>query len=111
MFLRLLAIFALSTSAVFGSVAEFQLASTYVKEKPSANTDDETKLRFYALFKQGTVGKCTTQRPALNPLDIITTMERQAMWDAWNTLGDLSQEEARQQYIQLLDETVPEWRA
>jgi acyl-CoA-binding protein len=113
MFLRLLALFALSTSAVFGSVQDFERASTFVKTSPDANADDDLKLRFYALFKQGKVGQCNTQRPALsmNPLELIDSMARQAMWDAWKGLGDMPQEVAREQYIALLDETVPAWRS
>lgn len=51
------------------------------------------KLRFYGLFKQATVGKNDTKRPGM--LDFIG----KAKWDAWEALGDMSSEEAMQQYV------------
>ena len=58
------------------------------------------KLKMYALFKQATSGKVTTPRPGM--VDFVG----RAKWDAWNTLGDMSQDDAQKAYINLIDELV-----
>ncbi|GMR35492.1 hypothetical protein PMAYCL1PPCAC_05687, partial [Pristionchus mayeri] len=51
------------------------------------------KLASYALYKQATLGPCTTPRPSfLHPI-------LRMMWNAWNQLGDLPQREAKCKYI------------
>jgi acyl-CoA-binding protein len=54
---------------------------------------NEEKLRFYALYKQSTVGPCNTPKPGF--WDVVA----RAKWDAWNDLGDMSSEEAMEEYI------------
>ncbi|XP_046843617.1 enoyl-CoA delta isomerase 2-like isoform X3 [Xenia sp. Carnegie-2017] len=51
----------------------------------------------YALFKQGSLGKCNTPKPGT--LDFVG----KAKWNAWNDLGDLSQVDAQKQYIALVE--------
>ncbi|XP_046850696.1 enoyl-CoA delta isomerase 2-like isoform X1 [Xenia sp. Carnegie-2017] len=46
---------------------------------------NELKLKMYALFKQGSLGKCNTPKPGT--LDFVG----KAKWNAWNDLSDLSQ--------------------
>lgn len=46
---------------------------------------NEAKLKLYGLFKQATVGKVNTKRPGM------TDFVGKAKWDAWNSLGSLSQ--------------------
>ncbi|KAJ7395035.1 enoyl-CoA delta isomerase 2, mitochondrial isoform X1 [Pitangus sulphuratus] len=46
---------------------------------------NETKLKLYALFKQATEGPCNAPKPGM--LDFV----KKAKWDAWNSLGNLSQ--------------------
>lgn len=50
--------------------------------------DNAAKLEMYALYKQANVGKVNKPRPGM--LDFVG----RAMWDAWNKLGDMSQEDA-----------------
>ncbi|XP_073487089.1 enoyl-CoA delta isomerase 2 isoform X1 [Aquarana catesbeiana] len=57
---------------------------------------NEVKLKLYALFKQATQGACNAPKPGM--LDFVN----KAKWDAWNSLGDLSKEKARQSYIELV---------
>ncbi|XP_077348255.1 enoyl-CoA delta isomerase 2 [Lithobates pipiens] len=57
---------------------------------------NEVKLKLYALFKQATQGACNVPKPGM--LDFVN----KAKWDAWNSLGDLSKEKARQSYIELV---------
>jgi acyl-CoA-binding protein len=68
--------------------------------KSGDKISDSTKLKFYALYKQATVGKCTTSQPWA-----IQVVER-AKWDAWNALGNMSQEMAMLKYCDLFLETT-----
>ncbi|XP_020783246.1 enoyl-CoA delta isomerase 2, mitochondrial isoform X2 [Boleophthalmus pectinirostris] len=81
------------------SVEQFEEA----KSKLSTLKNDpgnEAKLKIYALFKQATVGRCSTARPGM--IDFIN----RAKWDAWNALGDTAQDDARQQYCDLIGSLV-----
>lgn len=60
-------------------------------------------LEFYSYYKQATQGKCNTVRPSWFN---VTAKQK---WDAWNALGDLSQEEAMRKYIILLSQLFPNW--
>ncbi|KAJ3611470.1 hypothetical protein NHX12_021485 [Muraenolepis orangiensis] len=70
--------------------AKSQLAT--LKSDPG----NQVKLQIYALFKQSTQGPCDTPKPGM--LDFIN----KAKWDAWKSLGSISQDEARQQYCDLI---------
>ncbi|XP_077411202.1 enoyl-CoA delta isomerase 2 isoform X1 [Vanacampus margaritifer] len=61
---------------------------------------NDVKLKIYALFKQATHGPCDTPKPGM--LDFIN----KAKWDSWKSLGSISQEEARQQYCDLIGSLV-----
>ncbi|XP_072709320.1 enoyl-CoA delta isomerase 2 isoform X2 [Ciconia boyciana] len=61
---------------------------------------NETKLKLYALFKQATEGPCNSPKPSM--LDFV----KKAKWDAWNSLGSLSQDNARQKYTELVSSLV-----
>lgn len=59
---------------------------------------NDVKLNLYALFKQATEGSCKQSKPSL--FDMVG----KAKWDAWNSLGAMSQEDARKKYAFLVDE-------
>ncbi|XP_070708933.1 enoyl-CoA delta isomerase 2 [Pempheris klunzingeri] len=61
---------------------------------------NEVKLKIYALFKQATQGPCNTPKPGM--LDFVNKVK----WDSWKSLGSISQEEARQQYCDLIGSLV-----
>ncbi|KAM6908064.1 LOW QUALITY PROTEIN: enoyl-CoA delta isomerase 2 [Lycodopsis pacificus] len=61
---------------------------------------NEVKLQIYALFKQATQGPCNTPKPGM--LDFVNKVK----WDAWKSLGSVSQDEARQQYCDLIGSLV-----
>uniref|UniRef100_UPI0037E7F551 enoyl-CoA delta isomerase 2 n=1 Tax=Semicossyphus pulcher TaxID=241346 RepID=UPI0037E7F551 len=61
---------------------------------------NEVKLQIYALFKQATQGPCNTPKPGM--LDFVNKVK----WDAWKSLGSITQEEARQQYCDLIGSLV-----
>ncbi|GFN86063.1 enoyl-coa delta isomerase 2, mitochondrial [Plakobranchus ocellatus] len=76
--------------------AEFENAKNRLnalKEDPG----NETKLKIYGLFKQATQGKCNAPKPGM--MDLVG----KAKWSAWNSLGDMSQDEAQLAYISLVD--------
>ncbi|NBW98277.1 acyl-CoA-binding protein [bacterium] len=62
----------------------------------SSRPSNETLLQLYALFKQGTEGDVTGNRPGL--LD----PKGRAKFDAWTQKKSLSKEESQQQYIALV---------
>ena len=59
-------------------------------------------MKIYAFFKQSTVGPVNTKRPGM--MDFVG----RAKWDAWNTLGKMSSDEAKQAYIDYIGELVGE---
>jgi acyl-CoA-binding protein len=57
-----------------------------------------TLLKIYALFKQASSGDASGERPG------FTDMVGRAKFDAWAQLKGTSQDEAKQQYIDLIEE-------
>lgn len=57
--------------------------------------DDQTRLKFYAYYKQATQGDIQTSRPFM-----FQFVERQK-WDAWNNVKQMDQNVAKQAYINL----------
>jgi len=57
----------------------------------------ETKLEFYAYYKQATVGPCNVDKPGM------FDFRGQAKHHAWKELGDLSQNDAMLMYIDLFN--------
>jgi diazepam-binding inhibitor (GABA receptor modulator, acyl-CoA-binding protein) len=64
----------------------------------SERPDNATLLKIYALYKQGSIGDNTDQKPGFGD------MVARAKWDAWNGLKGLSQDDAKRQYIALIAE-------
>ena len=71
-----------------------QIDSKNLSERP----DNMTLLKIYALFKQGSSGDVTGERPGM------TDFVARAKYDAWANLKGTSQEEAQQQYVELIEE-------
>jgi acyl-CoA-binding protein len=67
--------------------------SKQLPEKP----DNMTLLKIYGLFKQASTGDAQGERPG------ITDFVARAKWDAWNKLQGTSADEAKQQYIDLIE--------
>ncbi|XP_069112207.1 enoyl-CoA delta isomerase 2-like [Argopecten irradians] len=65
-----------------------------LKEDPG----NAVKLQMYALFKQATTGKCNAPKPGM--MDFVG----KAKWDAWSGLGDMTQDEAKQKYVDIVDD-------
>jgi len=58
---------------------------------------DTQKLDVYALFKQGSVGDVNIERPGMFDL------RGKAKWDAWNAKKGLSQDDAKNAYVALVE--------
>jgi acyl-CoA-binding protein len=74
--------------------AQAQIDSKNLSERP----DNMTLLKIYALFKQGSTGDVTGERPG------FTDMVGRAKYDAWAALKGTSQEDAMQQYVDLIED-------
>ena len=72
--------------------AQAQIDSKQLTERP----DNMTLLKIYAVYKQGSLGDASGERPG------FTDMIGRAKWDAWHALAGTSQEVAQQQFIDLI---------
>uniref|UniRef100_A0A915PRL0 ACB domain-containing protein n=1 Tax=Setaria digitata TaxID=48799 RepID=A0A915PRL0_9BILA len=84
---------------------KFQAAATIVQKLPKTGplvlTDDK-KLEFYSLYKQATMGENKETPPSF-----VHFIEK-AKWTAWKKLGNMSSDEAKEKYIDLVKETIDE---
>jgi acyl-CoA-binding protein len=62
----------------------------------SERPDNDTLLRLYALYKQGTLGDASGDKPAF--FDFVGT----AKHEAWAKLKGMGRDEARKKYIDLV---------
>ena len=76
---------------------QFDQAMADSKNLPE-RPDNMTLLKMYALFKQGSAGDASGSRPG------FTDMVGRAKFDAWAALKGTSQQEAQQQYVDLIGE-------
>ncbi|WP_420225987.1 acyl-CoA-binding protein [Pigmentiphaga litoralis] len=68
-------------------------ASKTLSERP----DNMTLLKMYSLYKQGSQGDVTGERPGM------TDFVARAKWDAWQTQAGKSREQAMEEYVALYD--------
>ena len=74
----------------------FDTASREVQQLPQ-RPDNMTLLKLYSLFKQATEGDVSGKRPGL------TDLVGRAKYDAWAGLKGLSNEQAMQDYVGLVE--------
>ena len=77
--------------------ARFEQAAAEVTQLSKA-PDNAAKLRLYALYKQGKEGDCTKPKPGM--MDFVG----KAKHEAWTALKGLDQDEAKQAYVDLVEE-------
>ena len=77
--------------------ARFEKAVVDSKSLPE-KPDTGTMLKMYALFKQASGGDVDGKRPG------FTDMVGRAKWDAWNELKGQTADEAKQAYIDLVED-------
>lgn len=76
--------------------AQFDQALADSKNLPE-RPDNMTLLKMYALYKQASQGDASGDRPGM------TDFVGRAKWDAWDGLKGLDADQARQQYIDLVE--------
>jgi len=76
--------------------ARFEKAVAESKTLPE-KPDNMTLLKIYALYKQASAGDVDGKRPG------FTDMVARAKWDAWNEEKGKSADEAKQEYVDLID--------
>ncbi|XP_010277104.1 PREDICTED: acyl-CoA-binding domain-containing protein 3-like isoform X2 [Nelumbo nucifera] len=69
-----------------------------------SNVDSDVQMLLYGLHKVATEGPCHEPQP------MALKVSARAKWNAWQQLGNMSPEEAMDQYITLLSDTVPGWK-
>jgi diazepam-binding inhibitor (GABA receptor modulating acyl-CoA-binding protein) len=74
----------------------FAAAAADAQQLPSRPSNDDL-LRLYGYYKQGSLGDVTGSRPGM--MDFVG----RAKYDAWSALQGMSQEDARQAYVDLVD--------
>ncbi|MET0320768.1 MAG: acyl-CoA-binding protein [Duganella sp.] len=77
--------------------AQFEQAQADSKNLPE-RPDNMTLLKIYALYKQASAGDATGERPG------FTDMVGRAKFDAWDGLKGTSADDAKQQYIDLIED-------
>ena len=80
--------------------SQFESAAQAVQSLPR-KPDNETLLKLYALYKQSTVGDVSGKRPG------FTDPVGRAKYDACEKLKGKSQDQAMQQYIDLVNTLMP----
>ncbi|XP_075068100.1 acyl-CoA-binding domain-containing protein 5 isoform X2 [Mixophyes fleayi] len=85
----------------------FEAAVSVIQSLPkngSFQPSNDMMLKFYSFYKQATLGPCNIARPAFwDPVG-------RYKWDAWNSLGDMSKEDAMIAYVDEMKkilETMP----
>ena len=79
--------------------AQFEKAAADVKSL-SERPDNDTMLRLYALYKQGSEGDVKGAKPGF--LDFVGS----AKYEAWEKLQGVSSEQAMKKYIDLVKKLV-----
>jgi len=75
--------------------SRFEQASIAAKSLPE-RPDNDTMLKLYALYKQGSSGDVSGNKPGM--FDFVGV----AKYEAWKKLTGLSQDDAKNQYIELV---------
>ncbi len=73
----------------------FEAATVAAKSLPE-RPDNDIMLQLYALYKQGSVGDVSGDKPGF--FDFVAT----AKYEAWERVKGLSQDDAKKQYVELV---------
>ena len=76
---------------------QFEQAVADSKNLPE-RPDNMTMLKIYALYKQASAGDVDGKRPG------FSDMVGRAKWDAWNEVKGQTSDEAKQAYIDLIED-------
>lgn len=74
---------------------DFNKCVNYIKKSEKMTIDNNTKLFFYAHYKQATIGNCNIDRP-----NGLFNISNKLKYDAWKQLENMSSNEAKKKYIE-----------
>ncbi|XP_018477731.1 acyl-CoA-binding domain-containing protein 3-like isoform X1 [Raphanus sativus] len=81
----------------------FATTSNLLEESGKAEEiGDEAKMELYGLHKIATEGSCRETQP------MAIMVSARAKWNAWQKLGNMSQEEAMEKYLALVSKEIPD---
>ncbi|XP_055615776.1 acyl-CoA-binding protein [Toxorhynchites rutilus septentrionalis] len=83
-------------------MSDFEKAAENVKNL-KATPSDADLLEIYGLYKQATVGDCNTDKPGF--LDF----KGKSKWEAWNGRKGMSQDDAKQAYVEKVAKMVEQY--
>lgn len=83
--------------------AKFQVAVDFVAARGNNKLTNEQKLTLYAFYKQAHFGACHVDKPSA--VDMVGS----AKWESWKALGDMSQDVAKQQYVEWVQDLFEEF--
>ena len=69
-------------------------------KKSLTDTSDDDLLVLYSMYKQATLGDCTTTRPGF--FDFVGKKK----WDTWDGIKGKSKDDAMKEYIDKVDELI-----
>lgn len=76
---------------------DFDEARDFITQNAS-NIEDQILLQCYGLYKAATVGPCNTAKPP------FYEFQNRAKWEAWSSLRQISSDEAKKIYIEIVKE-------
>lgn len=78
---------------------DFLSAAEKIKSS-GKNLDNETMLKLYGYYKQGTVGDCDIECPA------FWQVKEKAKWEAWSQHKGIKKTHSMKKYIKLVDKLL-----
>lgn len=83
---------------------DFEAATEYVRSNTSSFVS-EMLLKLYARYKQAKEGQCNTPKPG------FFDFQGKQKWEAWKKLGDMDQDCAKKEYVDLVSQHDDNWRS
>ncbi|KAL0343536.1 UNVERIFIED_CONTAM: Acyl-CoA-binding domain-containing protein 3 [Sesamum angustifolium] len=84
----------------------FGEAVVFVSCKSNADgIDEDVKLQLYGLQKIALEGTCHESQP------MALKLSARAKWNAWKQLGSMNREMAMEEYVNILAQAIPGWKA
>jgi acyl-CoA-binding protein len=74
---------------------EFETSAEKIKNS-GKTFDNETLLKLYGYYKQGTVGDCNVECPS------FWDLKGKSKWDAWNENKGMKKSHAQKKYVKLV---------
>lgn len=82
---------------------EFLIAAQKIKQSgENLNLDNETLLKLYGYYKQGTIGDCNIECPS------FWQVKEKAKWEAWEQHKGMKKTHGMKKYIKLVEKILDE---